>query len=336
MGRPQDSWMQFPFAVKESAYGTVVSDGSITDWPKLTSPGLAQRQQLEDTDQDEIKGHPYVSPVGDFVHSQRTSASLEFKGGVSFLTFLFASIFGNVLSTGSTDFSHEIKWPGAGVDSPFSFSVIQNTNRNGSGAQFKYGGVYVNSIEVNITEPGPILCTAELVGDGSQVTSVTVDPGIDTATTADKLKYEQTVVLFGPIGTEDVTNLFRSVIIRASANVIMMPRPDKGQNVAEIHYGAQDPVLEIELVFKGERGDTLYNYWANRTVVKLDLTISIGANNSIRFQMNQAKVIGDLDEIEVFDDIDHRLTFPLRAQFNTADASPFIITGKNQIAAYLV
>jgi len=336
MGRPQDSWMVFPFAVKEAAFGTVVADGAITDWPKLTSPGLAQRAQQEETDQDEIKGHPYVSPVGDFVHSQRTSASLEFKGGVSFLTFLLGSLFGNITSSGSVNFDHEIKWPGAGVDAPLSFSVIQNTNRNTAVSQFKYGGVIVNSVEINISEPGPILCTAELMGDGSQVASVTVDPAIDTATTADKLKYEQTTVLFGPLGTEDVTNIFRSVIIRASANIIMMPRPDTGQNVAEIHYGAQEPILEVELVFKGERGDTLYNYWANRTVVKLDLTISLGANNSIRFQMNQAKVVGDLDEIEVFDDIDHRLTLPLRAQYNTADASPFIITGKNQIAAYLV
>ena len=335
MGRPQDAFMLFPYAVKAASYGTAVADGSITDWPKLISPGLVQQSQPEDLDQDEITGHPYTSSSGAFVTQKRTRANIEFKAGVDFLTFLLVSLFGNVSTSGAGDFSHVIKWPGLGVDAPIDFSVIQATNRNVAANEFKYNGVFVNQIEININEPGPILCTAELLGDGSAAVVAVSNPAIDAATEGLKLKYEQMTVKLGPIGTEDVTNLFRSATIRANANVVMMPRPDKGQNVAEIHYGAQEPILEIELVFKGERGDTLYNYWANRTAIKLDLLISIGATQQIRFQMNSARVPGELDEIEVFDDIDHRLTLPIRGEFNATDKSPFIITGKNTIAAYL-
>ena len=41
MGRPQDAFMLFDYALKESSYGAGVIDGGITTWPKLTSPGLA-------------------------------------------------------------------------------------------------------------------------------------------------------------------------------------------------------------------------------------------------------------------------------------------------------
>ena len=95
-------------------------------------------------------------------------------------------------------------------------------------------------------------------------------------------------------------------------------------------------MLEIDLTFKGERGDTLYNYWANRTDIKLDLLIQIDANNSLRFQMNQVKVKGDSGDNEVFDGIDHRVGLPLRVDYDATDASPFIITGKNTLAAYLL
>ena len=154
MGRPQDVFVLFDYSVKEDAYGTPVPDVGITDWQKLTSPGLAIQTQDEDTDQDEISGHPYVSATGPFIHSKRTRASLEFKAGVDFVIFVLASLFGNVASVAPTNFTHPIKWPGSGVDGRLSTSVIQATNRAVAATKRKFNGVFCNSFEMNLTETG--------------------------------------------------------------------------------------------------------------------------------------------------------------------------------------
>lgn len=331
-GRPQDVFWLINYAVKEATYDATVVAGST--WHKLNGPGLIHHTKVEEEDMDEIKGHPYTTDGGADVTEDRAGGSIEFKGGFDLLTWFYAMIFGNVATSGVGPFTHVIKWPGSGVASPFSTSVIQATDRGDiANTQREFAGVYPNSVELVIENPGAPQATVELQGSGTQIADTTAIPAIDSAVEGSRFLYENMVVLFGP-ASEDVTNLFRRLTIRATADVRQIPLPGSGTTVGEIHYGEQGPILEAELVLKGQKGDTLYNYWANRTKVIFDVKFTSGAN-SLAFVAKSVRVKADAGEIESFDGIDHRLTLPLRFEFNAVDASPFIITGINDVTAYL-
>ena len=331
-GRPQDIFWLLNYAVKEATYDATVTPGSV--WHKVNGPGLIHHTKAEETDQDEITGHPYVSEGGGKVTEDRANGSIEFKGGLDLLTYFYAMLFANVSVSGVGPFVHVIKWPGSGVLSPFSTSVIQCTDRQDvSNTQKEFAGVYPNSVELVIENPGSVQATVELLGSGTQTTDSTAAPAIDSAVEGDRVRFENLVVKLGP-ASEDVTSLFRRLTLRATADVRQIPLPGSGTTVGEIHYGTQAPILEGELVLKGQKGDTRYNYWANRTKVIFDMKLTTGAK-SLQVVANSAVVNADAGEIEGFDGIDHRLTLPLRFEYNTSDASPFIITGTNDITAYL-
>ena len=332
--RPQDIWWLIDYANKAAAYGTAVPDGGMDKFHMLTGPGIIQHDKQEDTDQDEIKGHPHVTEGGGTVHSDRAKGQIEFKGGVDLLTFFYASIMGNVASVGPTNFTHTIKAPGSGVDSPLSFSVIQATDRNVAATERKFNGVVPNSVELTIENPGPVMASVELLGDGSDVASAVTDPTITSAIKGNRLNYQQLTMKFGP-ASEDVTNIFRRLTIRANANIQQVPLPNKGTLIGEVHYGEQEPTLTAELVLKGQRGDTNYNYWLNRTKVIFDMLLQIDANNSLRIVGNSARVPAEAGDKDSIEGVENRLTIPVRFEYNTSDASPWIITGKNTIAAYL-
>jgi len=331
-GRPQDVFWLLNYAVKEATYDATVTPGAV--WHKLTGPGLIHHTKAEETDQDEITGHPYVSEGGGTVIEDRANGSIEFKGSVDLLTYFYAMLFANVSTTGAGPFVHVIKWPGSGVLSPFSTSVIQATDRADiTNTQKEFSGVYPNSVELVIENPGSVQATVELQGSGTQIADTTTIPVIDTAVEGIRLRYEDLVMKFGP-ASEDVTSLFRRLTLRATADVRQIPLPGSGTKVGEIRYGVQAPILEGELVLKGQKGDTRYNYWANRTKIIFDMKLTSGAN-SLQVVAKSVVPVADAGEIESFDGIDHRLTIPFRFEYNTTDVSPFIITGTNSVATYL-
>jgi len=331
-GRPQDIFWLLNYAAKEATYDATTAPGAV--WHKVTGPGLIHHTKAEETDQDEIKGHPYVTDGGADLTEDRSSGSIEFKGSVDLLTYFYAMLFGNVATTGAGPYTHTIKWPGSGVGSPFSISLIQCTDRGDTtNTQKEFAGVYPNSVELVIENPGSAQATVELQGSGTQTTDSTSAPAVDSAVEGNRLLYENIVMKLGP-ASEDVSALFRRVTLRATADVRQIPLPGSGTTVGEIHYGAQAPMLEAELVLKGQKGDTIYNYWANRTKVIFDLLISVGAN-SLSIVANSTRVKADAGEIEGFDGIDHRLTLPLRFEYNNTDTTPFTIVGINDEATLL-
>ncbi len=331
-GRPQDIFWLLNYAAKEATYDATTVPGAI--WHKVNGPGLIHHTKTEETDQDEITGNPYVSDAGGSVIEDRVNGSIEFKGSVDLLTYFYAMLFANVATTGAGPFTHAITWPGSGVLSPFSVSLIQATDRgNIANTQKEFAGVYPNSIELVIENPGSVQATVELQGSGTQTADTTAIPAIASAVEGIRLRYADLVMKFGP-ASEDISTLFRRLTLRATADVRQIPLPGSGTTVGEIHYGPQAPILEGELVVKGQKGDTLYNYWANRTKVIFDMKLTSGAN-SLAIVANSTMINADAGEIESFDGIDHRLTLPFRFEYNVAATTPFTITGINSVATYL-
>lgn len=327
-GRPQDVFVLFDWTKKEATYGAGVTLGTTT-WQKYTGPGIVHHTKAEDVDQDEIKGHPFVSDGGGVVIEDRTRGSLEFKAATDPLVFFFGILFGNIAKAGIADpFTYTVKWPGSGVASPFSTMMVQATDRgDAANTQKKYNGIFANTVELTLENPGPAIVRVDLLGDGSDAADVTTVPAVDAATRGDGLRYEHLTLKFGP-ASEAITTKFRRLTLRANADTQLIPLPGSTTKVGEIKYGVNAPTLDGELVVSGQRGDTLYNYWANRTKVVFDMLLSIGANDQLGIICKSTRVPGDAGEIEGFDGIDHTLTLPLRFEYNATDASPFILTAK--------
>lgn len=342
--RPQDVFWLIGIGKREASYGAGIANVDLTQWFKLNGPGLFNPSKEADTDEEEITGHPYASDGGGQVTRRRVAGSIEYKGNLNLTHYLIAALLANNDTTGAGDpFTHLSKWPGSGVQRPFSFSVIQGTDRNTTSTFRKFNGVIPNSIELVIEESGPIITTCELIGDGSdEDASGVAAPAIDSAIEGNRYYYEHISQLqFGP-ALEDIRDIFRRCRIRLAANVETRDRPDRvhasgGALVGEIHYPNTAPVFEAELTVKGKRRDTAYNYWENGTKVQFDLKLLVQAapERSFRVQGNAVRVREDAPDIEAFDDFDHVLNLPLRFEFNGADNSPYIFTTLSEVSAYL-
>lgn len=337
MGRPQDVFAFLGYTPKEASYGAAVANASLTQFHKLQGPGLINLSRTVETDADAIKGHPYTTDGGAVVTEDRVKGSFEFKNNTDLTAFFIILALAKVSTSGiSPDFTHVTKWPGSGVDAPWSTSIIQGKDRNQTSSFRKYDGIVPASVEFSIEKPGMILTKVELVGDGSDSdASAVVAPAINSAIDGgDRLYYEHlTTMGFGP-AAESVLSIFRKLTVKLNTGLELKPRPDKLTKVAEIHYGKEAPSLEVELVVKGRNGDTVYNYWKNRTKLQFNMLLQKSATRSLQLQGNAVRAAEDAPNPESFDGIDHILTLPLRFEYVTADASPFIWTAKNGIAVY--
>ncbi len=159
-------------------------------------------------------------------------------------------------------------------------------------------------------------------------------PAIGTSLKGDRLRFEHVTCKLGPLGTEDLSGVFRKFSLKFSADIQEEPRASRGTKVGTIFYGADAPKVECSLVLEGRKGDTVWNYWKNRTALKLDFTAALSASRSLQIQANSVEIpkdSGDLVSIE--NGIVPVLTLPLRFHYVSADASAYIITVLNDIAA---
>lgn len=336
--RPQDVFWQLKLGNKEASYGAGVDLSSGPQWYKVQGPGLFHLAQKQEDDSKDVKGHPFVSDGSSVITELHTKGTIEFKLNTELGMFLIAAAMAKVTTTGSTNYTHVSKWPGAGVDAPWSFSVIQCTDRNNMSSCRQFNGVYVEDIEITLDKSGFVMCKANLKGDGSFVDASSITaPAINSALEGNRLHYEHlATMIMGPLGSESLQTIFRKLHIKIQTQVKEIRRPDAGLKVAEIHYGEAAPSLEVELTVRGRRGDTLYNYFTGQTKLIFDALLQISSTQSLRLQGNAVRIKEDASDPEHFDNtIDHCLKLPLRFEYLSADVSPFIFTGKNTVAAYL-
>lgn len=340
MSREKDVFLLMDIASRESSYGN--GAGTLDDWYKFNGPGLFQASKTIDDDADEVTGTQYPTEGSGLETEENSSGSVEFKANSELLPFFTGAMCANLQTTGeSAPFSHVVKAPGSGVDSPWSFAAIQATDRNTAASIYQYDGLVVNSLEFEINEVGPILVSAEILGSG-KLTAVpgTSVPAIASALSGNRLIQKDVTLILGPNGTEELTpggaNILRSVRVRMNANMIMDRPPGSGAIASAAYYGqGMNPSLEVELVVRGKRGDTIWNYWRNQTKLVFDLSVGDGVNQNMQLQGNSVRIQGDPGEMEGFDETGDILTLPLKFEYVPADSSPWIWTFLNSVQAYL-
>jgi hypothetical protein len=140
---------------------------------------------------------------------------------------------------------------------------------------------------------------------------------------------------FGPLGTEDIGSLFRSMTMKLNCNVVQFPDAASGTKVGSVYYGqGAYPMLEVTLVVKGKRGDTIWNYWQNRTECIIDFDLTKDANDSIALAASSIYIDPEA-ELCSYDESGPILTLPLKFYYNVADGYAWNWTTTNELTAIL-
>ncbi len=337
-GRDQDSFFLIGYTPREATYGAGVADGALTVWHEVEAPTLAQYKPEEITNQTKAKGHPYVGAGRGTLIKERVTYPIEFDANLELVAFLMCSMFANRTGGGTPpNYTHTIKYPGAAVINPWSFSFIHASDRSSTASFFKYNGVYCSSLELTMAGRGPIKAKAELVGDGSQVAAAAITPpAIGSAITGQLMLYSQITCALGPNGNESIAELLEKAVLRMSIDPQERDRPGHTTKTGAVRFGKTSPTVDLKLTVEGQKGDTIYNYWTGHTKLVLDFRVVVGANSEFRLQGGECRIPRDTGgDIEKFDGVVHQLEFPVRQEWDTDDSSPYVITIKDQTAAYL-
>ena len=335
MSLEQEVWHKMALTPAETSYNAGILAASLTRWNKLTGPGIFVPDLVRETDQPEIKGHPYATETSRKKVEDRVEGSWELRADVQHLPFWIGALCSGVTTVGAADpWTHTAKWPGIATAAPISTSIIQGIDRALTASQWHFDGIVPQTVEIAIEGPGFITSTVSIVGSGkyTQVTGET-PPAIDTAVGGDRLCFDQiTTLALGTAGTESIKNIVRSMSIVLNANLVAEVVVGSGRQVNLWQYTNDGIVLEVTITVKGTKGDTLWNFWQADTKLKLDLLIEETATTrSIRLQGN-AVYLGK--PTEGFDELGATLELPLMFQFVVGDASPFIWTFKNDVPVY--
>jgi len=158
----------------ETAYGTAIADGSLTEMFSLVDNVLPDRSQDIVDDTDLLKGHEFREDANAYevlfdninIPMNNVPASAEF------LAWLFASALGDVTSTeisASGDFDHEIKLMDICADGAQLPSRTLGLLWSGSSTvNTKYKGCVVNTLTLRITDRGRVTVDVQFITDGDE------------------------------------------------------------------------------------------------------------------------------------------------------------------------
>ncbi len=336
--RPQDSFLLIGYTPREATYGAGVDNAALNVWHEVEAPLLAHYAPEEVTNETKVKGHPYVSPGSGMLIKERSRLPITFDANLELAHFLLISLMANAANTPAPpNHTHVVKYPGAGVMSPWSFSFIHASDRSSTATYIKYNGAFCSSLELSAEGRGAIKGTAEIIGDGSQVdASAVTPPVVDSAIPGQQMFFNQINMCLGPNGTESLGDLLEKFSVKFALEQQERDRPSHTTKIGKPFFNEKAPIVTLSVALEGKRGDTIYNYWKNHTKLILDLRITVGANSEFRMQASEVRIPRDVGgEIEKFDGVVGRLEFPLRCEWSTADVSPWVFTLKDQTVAYL-
>lgn len=333
MSRDFNSFLLLDLAKRETTFGTAIA-GFSGSWRKFTEVPNPNVSITEDTDEEEAKG-----VVGITSHKQtakRSAYTLTQKLDVDVFGYMLSCMMANVSTSGTTNYTHTVKEPGATIVSPWSFPLVQASDRNVTGTFWERRGAAVNQISLVREAKGPWTATYEIQDDGSETdASAVAAPARDGAAEGIRLYSFENTLLFGTVGNEDQTANIRRIEIVFTADLQEVDVDSRGIYVGRFDHGPNAPNVAVNLQLAGAKYGTLYNYWLNQTALIFDLTIARDSNRSIRLQLNSARCNAENDTPHEWRNrVEEVVNLPLRGEWNSSDSSKFVATVKNQIAAY--
>jgi len=336
MSLEQQIFLLLNLTRRESEYGTEITPRS--SWYQFNGPGLMQFNQEAYSDIEEINGTQYEK--SSTVVKKMTKGTISFRISPELFPYFLGAMMANLSTTGTTNFVHLIKAPGAGTNQPWSIGATQAQDRSDTGSFAGYDGLVPNSTEFSIDDAGIIPCTVEVLGDGSETDkSATPPPDLNSIlSTTQMLKKDLKVYLDNSDGSTEITAQFRRLNFRINANIQQIWTPASGEKVGEVYYGSgANPSVECELILKGRRGGAFYNYYSQQTslVLKVNLIDTDDSNKFIKFTGHQCHVDPAAGDVLDYDETGPIIRMPLIFQYDPTEATPWTWEIGNTIPLYL-
>ncbi|MEW6213181.1 MAG: phage tail tube protein [Acidobacteriota bacterium] len=328
MPTPRSFVWAFGLGSKETTFGVIQADASLTDWVTPTEANFADVEISYRTDEEEING--YLGETEHQIEHKKGKVSRKFNGSVEIITWALAMMLGKVTSSGiSPNFTHTIKFRDVCTVNPPSFSFVEALNCAGfTSTYFGYKGCVINSISLEVNGKGAVQVTIEIMHDGSETAKAAFTLPA-SATAVNKLLGSMLTLTVNAV---DISSLVRNFKLTLNAGITEPPSIAAGVNVAEYQYGEGSPKLDIEFTFKGDKSHAFYALFQNATVIPITAALTFNANRSI--SMTATKNVLQITERAQGNET--QLVCKAMPEHNTTDQGPGVFTAKTGQATYLV
>lgn len=315
----------------EATFGTQQADATLIDWFAVKDPAdFAAVETVYDTDEDEITGQ-----IGATVHNvleKRGTIARKMKASVEIVEWALAMCFGNVAITGSSDpWTATIKQRTLCALNPPSFSIVEGLvcASGSTGTYWLYKGCVIDKLSLSVNGRGPIELTLTIKTDGSETAKTSFSwPASKYAAT--KLYGRHLQLLFGPLGTEDISSIVRSWKLDIDLGTVEPPSIS-GTTVAEQQFGAMNPKVNFTFTVKADKSHAIYGYYQGNTAVKCISKLVVSSSRQIVMTCSQgvchatAKPNGSEVNLDVV----------FEEEANATDVGPMVAVCKSALATLL-
>lgn len=337
--RPQCTRFAASYYV-ETAFGVAFNNSAITKLFPPNEPVLFDMTQTREDDSTIIKGHEFaVDPTADVIVAQDISSPFNFRAYLNVLGWLFSLVTGSDSVTGSqTAYTHIFKVADACVnDQPPSTDFITSFVGD-TLSYYKFKGACLGELKLAVDKPGVPTVSGTFFTDGTVDVATAYTPPT-TISAADVIAGIQSDIMMdtytGSAATTSKKTLFMGLDFTVNQNLDVadgrLNFADSSKYLKSLRFGNRVVTLVIKM--QGHQGDEFWQDFIAKTVKTIKYTCTIDVARSITIEINKCTIASIKPGFNGIRDM-NEITY--KAYYNTTDSSPFVVTIKNQDAAYLL
>jgi hypothetical protein len=335
--RPQCTRFAASYYV-ETAYGQAFNDSAINKLFPPNEPILFDLTQTREDDSSLIKGHEFaVDTDADVIVAQDVSSPFNFRAYLNLLGWLFSLITGSDSVTGSqTAYTHIFKVADACInDQPPSTDFISSFVGD-TLSYYKFKGACLGELKLAIDKPGVPTVSGTFFTDGTVAVATGFTPPT-TVSAQDVIAGIQsdfkTCDFGGSLATKKTLFMGADFTVNQNLDVAdgRLNFADSSKYLKSLRFGNRVVTLVVKM--QGHQGDEFWIDFINKTVKAVEVSVTIDSARSIVIALNKATIASIKPGFNGIRDM-NEITY--KAYYNTPDASPFVVTIKNQDAAYLL
>lgn len=274
----------------ETAYGTAIVDGSMTEMYNLVDPAFGEVNFDYEDDSDFLKGHEFMENVSARVQLFKNSsfAMSNVPANSEMAGWLFGAALGDVTTTGTGPYVHTciIQDAGTGLQLPSRTIAISYVGSTAKARKYK-GGV-INDLTLRVDKKGRSTFDFNMTTDGDESSGSGIS--IPAAFTSQNFFYGKNAKFewCDDGGTyADNSGLVRSFEFTLNNNLLLDEAKAKhlgtGLNIDELWFETRE--MNFSIVVNADEtttdadGDIIYDDFLNQTLKEFKFTMTAGTTS---------------------------------------------------------
>jgi hypothetical protein len=320
----------------ESAYGTAIVDGSLTEMYNLVDPAFGEVNFDYEDDSDFLKGHEFMENVSARVQLFKNSsfAMSNVPANSEIAGWLFGAALGDVTTTGAGPYVHECIIQDAGTGLQLPSRTIAICYEGSTSNNRKYKGGVINDMTYRIDKKGRSTFDFNMTTDGDESSGSGV--AIPAAFTSTNFHYGKNAVFewCDDGGTyADNSAIVRSFEFSMNNNLLLDEAKAKhlgtGLNIDELWFDTREYTFSIvvnadELTTDAD-GDVIYTDFLNQTLKEFRVTMTSGTTSVV---IELPKMVWGV-ATKGYEGPRRTLTLEPALFYDTAVSSPIVVTVTN-------